>query len=147
MFPFPLSHGCRSHLGAPHQSKTHHKVARISPLAPSQPLSWPQDLQSSKTSFQKKEFLPQSSMWRPRELHVQHLQDGARQETCREPPAPAAATAPSRDVTASKEEPWNAAHPAHPLRQGEKPHTCGCAGGEGKLEVPRMQEGSLSPKK
>ena len=39
---------------------------RMGPLPPSQPLPWPQDLASPKTSFQRKEQdLPQSSMCSP----------------------------------------------------------------------------------
>lgn len=53
------------------------------------------------------------------------------------PPALAAVTTPSRDMTASKEEPCPEQcqrNTVHPLRQGENhSHTCGCVGREGKL--------------
>lgn len=67
-----------THLGASHQAKTHCKATAGQDGSPGpKPASpWPQDLASSKISFQRKEQdLPQSSMWGPIKLLMGHPQD------------------------------------------------------------------------
>lgn len=89
------------------------QLARMIPLPLSQPLPQPQDLASSKISFQRKEQdLLQSSMWGPIELLMGHPKpkipaerDGEEQEMWQVPQVLVPVIASSREVTASEEEP------------------------------------------
>lgn len=152
MFPFPLSPGCRSHLVASHQSKTHHKATASQDESPGpQPASAMASAPGIIQNFLPKKRGcclspacgdPASCIWGIPRSRAPAERDGAQQEVCQVPPALAAVTTPSRDMTASKEEPCpeqcqrNAVHPAHPFRQSENhSHTCGCVGGEGKLAL------------
>lgn len=140
----------KTHLGGSHQAKAHHKATASQDESPGPKTASAMAsgsgiihnlLPKSKSCPNPAWGAPSAVVWGTRTPQIPAERDGALQEMCLAPPALAPVTAPSRQVTASREEPCTGqcqsrASTSFGMRwapQKQSSRVCDCGGGDRKL--------------